>query len=232
MAPDVLAKVSEPLFTAKPKGKGTGLGLAMARGFAEQSGGALAIESAPGRGTTVSLWLPRAVAGARGPDPHCAHEDHSSAATGPSASLLVVDDEAGVRAVLSDALAERGHTVSQADSAASALEMIRADKPVDALVTDLAMPGGMDGLGLIREARRRRPGLPAVLVTGHVGDAVRGALEEAAGTGPFAVLCKPVSPEALEAQVGALLRGRTGPSSMEPRRDGGGNPGVRAPDRG
>ncbi len=216
MAPDVLAKVSEPFFTTKPKGKGTGLGLAMACGFAEQSGGALAIESAPGQGTTVSLWLPRATGAARGPDPRRARddEDQQSAAAGPGASLLVVDDEAGVRAVLCAALAERGHAVAEAGSAAPALARFDAGggRPVDALVTDLVMPGGMDGLALIREARRRRPGLPAVLITGHVGDAVRGTLEEAAVTGPFAVLRKPVSPEALEAQVAALLRGRAGPS--------------------
>ena len=101
--------------------------------------------------------------------------------------MLVVDDDAGVRAVLCAALAERGHAVAEAGSAAPALARLDAEggRPVDALVTDLAMPGGMDGLPLIREAQRRRPGLPAVLVTGHVGDAVHGAFEEAAGTGPF-----------------------------------------------
>jgi CheY-like chemotaxis protein len=219
MAPDVLAKVSEPLFTAKPKGKGTGLGLAMARGFAEQSGGALAIERAPGQGTTVSLWLPWATSAARVPDRRRARggEARPSAAAGPLASVLVVDDDAGVRAVLCAALAGRGHAVAEAGSAAPAPARLDAEgaRPVDAPVTGLAMPGGMNGLPLIREARRRRPGLPAVLVTGHVCDAVHGAFEEAAGTGPFAVLRKPVSPEAVEAQVAALLRGRAGPSGHD-----------------
>ncbi len=77
---------------------------------------------------------------------------------------------------------------------------------MDALVTDLAMPGGMDGLALIEEARRHRPGLPALLVTGHVGDAPGQALERAASGGPFALMRKPVTPVAVEAQVAALLR--------------------------
>ena len=205
MTPDVLARVTEPFFTTKPKGRGTGLGLAMARGFAEQSGGALAIESAPGQGTTVSLWLPEAgplqerdLFGPEAPPRDIRHV--------PAKSLLVVDDEDAVRTVLTAGLAERGHAVSEAGGGAAALARLDAGATVDVLVTDLAMPGGMDGLALLREARLRRPGLPAVLVTGHVGDATRSALEEAARGGPFAVLRKPVTAEAVEAQVALLLQ--------------------------
>lgn len=203
MTPEVLARVTEPFFTTKPKGKGTGLGLAMARGFAEQSGGALTIESTPGAGTRVSVWLPRAPALAAG----AAQAETGPAAppAGRRAALLVVDDEAEVRAVLAAGLAEQGHVVAEAEDGAAALARLDEGVPVQALVTDLAMPGGMDGLALVRLARRRRPGLPAVLVTGHVGDAGRFALEEAAGSGPFAILRKPVSIEAVAAQVTLLL---------------------------
>lgn len=204
MTPEVLERITEPFFTTKPKGKGTGLGLAMARGFAEQSGGALVIESAANRGTTVALWLPRAV---NDEESVAATEtdDGPTAAVGPRGSLLVVDDEPGVRATLAAALVEYGHTVTEAGDGSSALARLDEGFRPHALVTDLSMLSGMDGLALAREVRRRCPGLPVVLITGHVGDAHRAALEEAAGDGPFVVLRKPFSAEALEAQVAIIL---------------------------
>ena len=205
MTPEVLERITEPFFTTKPKGKGTGLGLAMASGFAEQSGGALSIDSAPGVGTTISLWLPLAPE-TPAVEPLQAAVESGAAVLAPRMSLLVVDDEPGVRSVLASALGDNGHLVAEAEDGRSAMAAIEGGAPLDALVTDLAMPGGMDGLALIREARRRRPGLPAVLVTGHVGDATRGALAEAAGTGPFAILRKPIAAEAVEAQVAVLLQ--------------------------
>jgi PAS domain S-box-containing protein len=201
MPPDILAQVTEPFFTTKPKGRGTGLGLSMARGFAEQSGGALHIDSAPGRGTEVRIWLPRAERA----DGTAAPEEPARAAE-RTMSLLVVDDDPGVRAIMAAALEDRGHAVLAAPGGAEALAAIERGVQPDALVTDLAMPGGLDGLDLIREARRRRPGLPAVLVTGHIGDATQGALEEAGAAGHFVVLTKPVSPEAVEARLTELLR--------------------------
>ena len=203
MTPEVLARITEPFFTTKPKGKGTGLGLAMARGFAEQSGGGLTIASMHGRGTTIALWLPRAGDGAE----RAAEEAEEAPPAGPRRSLLVVDDEPGIRATLAAALAEQGHAVAEAEDAHAALARLDSGLLPDALVTDLSMPGGMDGLALAREARQRRPGLPVLLVTGHVGDAARGALEEAAAGGAFAVLRKPVSAGMVDAQIAALLEG-------------------------
>jgi PAS domain S-box-containing protein len=213
MSPEVLARVTEPFFTTKPKGKGTGLGLAMARGFAEQSGGALSIESSAWKGTVVSLYLPRAT------DTVASHE--ATPDVGPRGrtkhrrlSVLLVDDEPQVRAVLAAGLADAGHAVAEAADGAGALSCLAFGFEPDVLVTDLAMPGGMDGLTLVGEVRRRCPGLPAVLVTGHAGEAAADALRTAGACGPFVVVRKPVSPEALCAQTVALAGAVAVPAAM------------------
>ncbi|HJS86528.1 MAG TPA: PAS domain-containing protein, partial [Acetobacteraceae bacterium] len=151
-----LARVMEPFFTTKPHGKGTGLGLPMAQGFAEQSGGALHVESALGRGTTVTLWLPQAgdapPAIARPDLP--LREAPPGAGAGAAGRVLLVDDEAMVRETLAQELEEAGYAVLPAPDAGAALAAMGAgqEQEVDVLVTDLTMPGGMDGLALIREA--------------------------------------------------------------------------------
>ncbi len=205
MPPEVLARVSEPFFTTKPKGKGTGLGLAMARGFAEQSGGGLFIESAPGQGSTVSLWLPQAKeaeAVAAG-EPGAGAE---AAVPSGSVALLLAEDKEEVRTVLVGYLEDHGYTVRAAEDAAAALALLEDGFRPDALVTDFSMPGTMDGLGLVAEVRRRMPRLPAVLVTGHAGEAGPGRLEDAERSGPFALLRKPVEPDALFERLGRVLR--------------------------
>lgn len=207
MPPDVLARVTEAFFTTKPKGQGTGLGVAMARGFAEQSGGALTVESIPGRGTTVSLWLPVAPTDAVEKIPSEDVVLESATTHRPGTAILLVDDEVGLRTVLATLLADQGDIVTEAADAASALALLDAGLAVDVLVTDLAMPGCMDGLDLAREARRRKPGLPVLLATGHPGEAAEANIEQAAGSGPFAVLAKPFSAKTLTARVALLLRG-------------------------
>ena len=202
MPAEVLARASEPFFTTKGVGKGTGLGLAMARGFAEQSGGALAIRSMPGAGTTVTLWLP-----ATQDAPSRGEQDIGASRT-PQAHVvrvLVVDDEALVREVLAEGLEEHGYTALRAGSAEAALAMLAAGEAVDVLLTDFAMPGA-DGLALIGTARRHRPGLPAVLLTGNVSGEVeaRLALDGVAG-GVFTLLRKPVRAGQLAERIGLLL---------------------------
>ncbi|HEY0423715.1 MAG TPA: PAS domain S-box protein, partial [Rhodopila sp.] len=198
----VLARVTEPFFTTKEPGKGTGLGLAMAKGFVEQSGGSLAIDSTVGFGTRISLWLPTATGtvGATGDFPS------EVRAGNERAYVLLVDDDAIVREILTLSLEDAGYAVHPTDSGATALSWLAADEPVDIIVTDLTMPG-MDGLALIRAAQKQRPNLPAVLVTGYAGDgaalAVGGAI-----SGQFTLLRKPVSSTQLVDRINALLASR------------------------
>ena len=188
----VLSHATEPFFSTKPRGRGTGLGLPVARGFAEESGGRLLLDSRPREGTVVRLWLPAAA--------------DSTASYGPRqrrrAAVMVVDDDAEVREVIQDTLSSRGCMVSSHSDAATALRGLASERP-DILVSDLSMPGA-DGLTLIREARALCPGLPAILLTGHANPALHAALNSIAG-GPSLLLQKPVSGAALGRHVAALL---------------------------
>ncbi|MCB4821275.1 ATP-binding protein [Roseicella aerolata] len=199
MTPEVLSRIAEPFFTTKEVGQGTGLGLAMARGFAEQSGGGMLVESAPGRGTTVTLWLPQA-----GP------EDCAAAAPAPPPGLLcglavlLVDDERPVRETVAAELRDLGCRVTAVESGEAAIPLLRGPAPIDVLVTDLSMPG-MSGLALIDHARLHRRGLPAVLLTGFAGD-----VEDEAAERDFALLRKPVSGGQMAAALAALPMPKAG----------------------
>ena len=196
---DTLARAMEPFFTTKPQDKGTGLGLPMAKGFAEQSGGALAVGSERGRGTTATLWLP--VAGE--PTEAAQVRPGLAAVDGLARRVLLVDDEDTVRETLVASLEDAGFAVLAAGNGTQALALLEADEPVEVLVTDLSMPG-MGGLALIREARLRRPGLPAVLLTGYAGDAAHLAVS-GAPPGAFSLLRKPVSVAQLVDRIEMVL---------------------------
>jgi PAS domain S-box-containing protein len=203
----VLARVTEPFFTTKEPGKGTGLGLAMAKGFAEQSGGSLSIDSVVGQGTRIALWLPSAPSGVMS-------APGIAAATGAGSGkpcVLLVDDDTIVRDVLTSSLEDSGYAVVPVDSGAAALNRLAAGEHVDIIVSDLTMPS-MDGLTLIRAAQERRPGRPAVLLTGYAGDgatlAVGGAI-----SGTFSLLRKPVTGTQLADRINALLASRKQTSS-------------------
>jgi PAS domain S-box-containing protein len=209
MDEDTLAHATEPFFTTKPQGKGTGLGLSMARGFAEQSGGGLQVESQRGRGTVVTLWLPladgelvSADAKGTGAAPQLDPADEGMAAE--AKLLLVDDDDPLVRGTLAAELRERGYVVAEAEGGEAALARLDAGERVDLLVTDLSMPG-LDGAALIYEAQGRRPGLPAVLVTGYAGDGATLAVGGVAPDATFALLRKPASAAELADLVAALL---------------------------
>ncbi|WP_222440838.1 ATP-binding protein [Siccirubricoccus deserti] len=179
MAPEVLARAFEPFFTTKEVGKGTGLGLSMVFGFAKQSGGHVKIYSEVGHGTTVRLFLPRTADETAG---------NTTAASGKETPLprgretvLVVEDNEKLRMVLLRQLTELGYTVLEAEDAREALALLGTDRPVDLLMTDIVMPGGMNGWELAKEAARLRPGLKALYTSGFPNAAFdSGALPEGA----------------------------------------------------
>jgi PAS domain S-box-containing protein len=179
MAPDVLARAFEPFFTTKGAGKGTGLGLAMVYGFARQSGGEVRIESSEGAGTTVTLWLPIAAEEDGAGEQRVA--DHAVLA---GARLLVVEDEAPLRALVERLCREAGMEVSAVADADAALALLRYGVRVDLLLSDVRMPGPLDGHALAAEARALRRGLPVVLMTGF-DDSRAGELVEPQLRKPF-----------------------------------------------
>ena len=194
-----LLHVGEPFFTTKTMGEGTGLGVAMVKGFAAQSGGGVRIDSSPGQGTSVTLWLPRAEGEtvAAGP-PHAVTPEPAAAAR-----LLLVDDERLVRDVLAEQLEDEGFSILTAANGTEALALLDAGEAVDVLVSDLSMPG-MDGLALIHAAHHRRPCLPAVLLTGYSGEGIELAVGSNV-TGQIALLRKPIRAEDLVDRIHVLL---------------------------
>ncbi|UVF19402.1 response regulator [Microvirga terrae] len=160
--PEVLTRVLEPFFTTKEVGKGTGLGLPMVYGLAQQSGGTVTIRSKVGEGTTVELYLSRAVV-----EPEKGGQvKEAVAADSPRVRILLVDDDAEVRTVTAAYLTEMGHRVVEAADGSSALDILKADNHLDLLIADFAMPG-MTGTDLADQAREIRPNLGILLVTGY-----------------------------------------------------------------
>ena len=193
MDAETQARVFEPFFTTKPVGKGTGLGLSQVYGFARQSGGGARIESSPGKGSTIRLYLPV---------DEVAEEPRLEAATpvadeaDDALDVLLVEDDSEVAELVSEMLKDLGHRVRHAPDAHAALEMLEAALPVGLLLTDVIMPGGKNGVELAREATSRRPGLPVILSSGYSGDAL-GPAEQA----PWPLLRKPYTRDSLTALI-------------------------------
>lgn len=164
MPPDVAAKAFEPFFTTKPIGKGTGLGLSMIYGFARQSGGQTRIESESGRGTSVTIYLPASVEGAPDASPVSGQR---RAVDVHGASVLVVDDDPTVRELVADALREAGFQVSEVADGAEALRALSTLAVLDLLLTDVGLPGGMNGHQLADAVRKVRPELHVLFMTGY-----------------------------------------------------------------
>jgi PAS domain S-box-containing protein len=161
MAPDVVPHVFEPFFTTKKRSEGTGLGLAMVHAFVRHAEGEIAIDSAPGLGTVVSLYLPRA----SGPPAVATVAPPPARPRGRGASILIVDDDDAVRNIATAFLGDAGYTVLEAAGAAQALALLRTHA-IDLVMTDLAMPG-MDGVQLAALIRAELPALPLLFVTGY-----------------------------------------------------------------
>jgi PAS domain S-box-containing protein len=191
ISPDVLERVFEPFFTTKDVSAGTGLGLSQVYGFAHQSGGAVTIESEHGHGTRVTMYLPRT----RNMPGAAAEPGYMPESKSPIPGLvLLVEDNPDVAHVTAMMLRGMGYEVEAVDRGRKALERLEREPPPDLLLSDVVMPEGMSGVHLAREARRRFPGLPIVLMSGY-NDAMRDNFAS------YRVLRKPVSYEQLSETI-------------------------------
>jgi CheY-like chemotaxis protein len=197
MTEAVKARAFDPFFTTKPIGMGTGLGLSMIYGFVRQSGGHVRIYSEPGHGTAVTLYLPRS----GGP-----REAIAQAVPAPQAqageTVLVVDDEATVRMLAREVLEEQGYAILEAEDGARGLGLVESGLRIDLLVTDVGLPGGMNGRQLADAARVLRPALKVLFITGFAENAVVGQGHLDPG---MHVMTKPFAMELLAARVRTII---------------------------
>jgi len=199
MAPEVLAKAFDPFFTTKPLGQGTGLGLSMIYGFAKQSGGQVAIESEPGQGTTVSIFLPRHRGAAEGQETAAAD---AAPPAGQGETILVVDDEPSVRMLVVELLEELGYAALEADDGAVGLKLLQSGARIDLLISDVGLPGMMNGRQMADAARVTRPDLKVLFITGYAETALLDHGRLAPG---MSVLTKPFSIDAMAQRVRELV---------------------------
>jgi len=196
MSEEVMAKVFEPFFTTKEVGKGSGLGLSQVFGLAKQSGGGVRIDSAPGAGASVRVFLPRAGEAPRAED---AAAQAASEPAPKDLNVLLVDDDSAVREVTAGLLQDLGYRVVEAGSGGAALDMLDRQADIDVLLVDFAMPG-MNGAEVAREVHARRPGLPILFVTGYADT------EALAAAGDDGILRKPFVERDLAAKLRTALR--------------------------
>ena len=197
MAPAVVERVFEPFFSTKSEGKGSGLGLSMVYGFVKQSGGHVAIYSEVGEGTTIRLYLPRAMASE---DVEVAVD--TIAATGGSETVLVVEDDAEVRDTVVALLTDLGYRVLKAVDAASGLAVIESGAPIDLLFTDVVMPGTLKSPEMARRARERLPDLAVLFTSGYPENSIVHGGRLDAG---IELLSKPYTREALARRLRHVL---------------------------
>jgi PAS domain S-box-containing protein len=200
MPPEIVAQIFDPFFTTKPTGEGTGLGLSMIYGFARQSGGQVRVYSEVGQGTTMCLYLPRH-------DEDAEVEDEMTVpapATPPGAGevVLVIDDEPTIRMLVAEILADIGYAVIEAPDGPAGLRVLESNARVDLLITDVGLPGGMNGRQVADAARVTRPNLKVLFITGYAENAMmsRGRLEE----GMF-VVTKPFQMEVLATKIREII---------------------------
>jgi CheY-like chemotaxis protein len=203
MSDEVKEHLFEPFFTTKEDGKGTGLGLSTVYGIVAQTGGHIRVRSAPGTGSSFAVYLPVA----RASHERACPEDGPAAHPGGSGSVLVVEDEQMVRELSRRVLEQGGYSVRTASSPQEALAIAETGGPLDLLITDVVMPGGMNGVQLGRELSRRRPGLKVLHMSGYTDEEVvrMGMADRKLG-----FLSKPFQPSELLRRVSQLLRGETG----------------------
>jgi len=203
MRPEIVARAFEPFFTTKPLGEGTGLGLSMIHGFARQSGGHVRIYSEVGEGTTVCLYLPRHY-GDVGID-EAAQRAAEVARAGQGETVLVVDDEPSVRMLVTEVLADLGYAAIEATDSAAGLKILQSDTRIDLLITDVGLPGGMNGRQMAEAGLERRPGLQVLFITGYAENSLIGNGHLKPG---MQVLTKPFAVESLATRVRDLMTAR------------------------
>lgn len=200
MTSDVIARAFDPFFTTKPLGQGTGLGLSMVYGFVRQSGGQVRIYSEVGSGTTMCLYLPRH----HGASP----ETVASTATAKTTrertgkTVLVVDDEPSVRMLVTEVLEEHGYGGIEASDGPSGLRVLESDARIDLLITDVGLPGGLNGRQLADAARTTRPDLKVLFITGYAENAIIGNGQLAPG---MRVLTKPFVMTTLAERIAEMI---------------------------
>lgn len=203
MPPDVAAKAFDPFFTTKPVGKGTGLGLSQVHGFVRQSGGHVTISSEAGRGTRVTLYLPRHVDGADAPQPEPEAKLEDFPRGKPAEIILVVEDDDSARRATSQGVRELGYTVLEANDGKEALQIIRKRADISLMIAEAATPG-LDGGQLAREAVFRRHALQLLFVTGSSPDAIT---RDAVFDAKVSVLTKPFTLAQLARKIRETLDG-------------------------
>jgi CheY-like chemotaxis protein len=198
---DILERVFDPFFTTKPLGEGTGLGLSMVYGFARQSHGHIRIYSEVGKGTMVCLYLPRHDREDETTETRSHHEPELDAS---DARILVVDDEPTVRMLITESLSDLGHVCIEAGDGPQALAILQSGSPIDLLITDVGLPGGLNGRQVADAARKLRPDLRVLFVTGYAENAAlnHGHIERG-----MEVLTKPFVVKELMRRVSRLLNG-------------------------
>jgi PAS domain S-box-containing protein len=192
------ARAFEPFFTTKPTGEGSGLGLSQLYGFIQQSNGSVHLDSAPGQGTVVRLYLPRLDCESEQPDLQML--DAAPTDAGRGETVLLVEDEEGVRAAAAEHLRDLGYIVLEAADGPDALRLLRSGVHVDVLVTDVGLPGGMNGRQVADSAREHMPDLPVLFITGYAGVILHGQLAPR-----MEMIGKPFALNTLAARLRAML---------------------------
>lgn len=201
MARDVIDRVFDPFFTTKPIGQGTGLGLSMVYGFVRQSGGQVRIYSEVGQGTTMCLYLPRYL-GEAAADEGSFRDNTIDKGEGEGETVLLVEDEETVRQLVCKVLQERGYRVLTASDGPSGLKVLQSEVAIDLLVTDVGLPGGLNGRQVADAGRVTRPNLKILFITGYADNAAvgNGLLEHG-----MEVVTKPFEISALASKVRDMI---------------------------
>jgi PAS domain S-box-containing protein len=195
---DIVERIFDPFFTTKPLGGGTGLGLSMVHGFVRQSGGQVRVYSEIARGTTICLYLPRYV----GDVDAQVTEQPAEPELGSGETVLVIDDEPTVRMLMSDVLSDAGYAVLEAQDGSSGMRILQSETRIDLLITDVGLPGGMNGRQVADAARVTRPSLKVLFVTGFAENAAVGNGHLPPG---MAVVTKPFTVSALAGKAREMI---------------------------